>query len=107
MPYPEMYMADEGELSAALALRGRCSSTGSTQPLAGTIVERLAASTAMMAAVQLRVLGGAMARVPVDATAFAHRDRRIMANVATLFEDPDEEATHQAWVTGLHDELRQ
>ena len=48
--------------------------------------------------------GGAIARVPADATAFAHRDRRIMANVATLFEDPDQEATHQAWVTGLHDD---
>ena len=29
-------------------------------------------------AVQLRVLGGATARVPVDATAFAHRDKKIM-----------------------------
>ena len=29
----------------------------------------------MMRVAQLRVLGGAMARVPADATAFAHRDR--------------------------------
>ena len=29
----------------------------------------------MMAVAQLRVLGGAMARVPADATAFAHRGR--------------------------------
>jgi FAD/FMN-containing dehydrogenase len=79
---------------------------GVDRALAETIVEQLDASTAMMSAVQLRVLGGAMARVPADATAFAHRDRRIMANVAALFEDPDEAATHQAWVTGLHDVLR-
>ena len=31
-----------------------------------------------MAVAQLRVLGGAMARVPVAATAFAHRERRVM-----------------------------
>jgi FAD/FMN-containing dehydrogenase len=79
---------------------------GVDESLAQTILERLAASTAMMSAVQLRVLGGAMARVPADATAFAHRDRRIMANVATLFADPGEQATHEAWVEGLHDVLR-
>ena len=105
MPYPEMYMADEGEHPPRFASRTMFVD-GIDAPLAGTIVERLAASTAIMSAVQLRVLGGAMARVPADATAFAHRDRRIMANVATLFEDPDEDATHQAWVTGLHDALR-
>jgi hypothetical protein len=55
----------------------------------------------MMRAVQLRVLGGAMARVPNDATAFAHRDRRIMANVAALYEDPAERDQHQAWVDDL------
>ena len=37
---------------------------------------------------QLRVLGGAMARVPADATAFAHRQSRIMVNVAAFYEAP-------------------
>jgi FAD/FMN-containing dehydrogenase len=46
---------------------------------------------------QLRVLGGAMARVPSDATAFAHRDRRMMAGVAAIFEDLDERPEHAAW----------
>jgi FAD/FMN-containing dehydrogenase len=76
------------------------------EPLAGTMVERLEASTATMSVVQLRVLGGAMARVPDDATAFAHRDRRIMANVATLYERAEEESTHAAWVSSLHGEIR-
>jgi len=40
---------------------------------AETIVEHLRASTARMAVAQIRVLGGAMARVPAEATAFAHR----------------------------------
>ena len=46
------------------------------------MVEHLQASTAPMAVAQLRVLGGAMARVPADATAFAHRDRRFMQSVS-------------------------
>jgi len=68
---------------------------------AETIIERLKASEAPMCAVQLRVLGGAMARVPVEATAFAHRGRKIMANVAALYERPEEAAARDAWVAGL------
>jgi hypothetical protein len=68
---------------------------------AETIVERLEASTAPMRAVQLRVLGGAIARVPNDATAYAHRDRRIMANIAALYTDPAERARHAEWVSSV------
>jgi FAD binding domain len=42
---------------------------------AETILEHLETATAAMAGIQLRVLGGAMARVPGDATAFGHRGR--------------------------------
>lgn len=63
------------------------------------IFEYLRASTAQMAVAQLRVLGGAMARVPVEATAFAHRTRRIMANVAAIYESPDQVEKHEAWVS--------
>ena len=58
-----------------------------------------------MAVTQLRVLGGAMARVPADATAFAHRERRIMANVVAMYADPEERAEHEAWVADLAGEL--
>jgi FAD/FMN-containing dehydrogenase len=72
---------------------------------AATILEHLQQSTAMMAAVQLRVLGGALARVPNDATAFAHRDRRLFVNIAAMYMDPNEKATHEAWVAGVADLL--
>jgi len=65
---------------------------------AETIIDHLTTSTAQMAVTQLRVLGGAMARVPVEATAFAHRNRRVLANVAALYGHPDEAAVHEAWV---------
>jgi FAD/FMN-containing dehydrogenase len=48
-----------------------------------------------------------MARVPNDATAYAHRRSRIMVNVAAMYLDPDERPKHAAWVDGLADELRQ
>jgi hypothetical protein len=49
---------------------------------AETIFQRLEASTAQMPATQIRVLGGAMAGGPNEATAFA--DRGLMVNVAAL-----------------------
>ena len=75
-------------------------------PVAETIVEWLNDSDAPMRAAQLRVLGGAMARVPADATAFAHRSQRILVNVAAFYEGPDDKPGRQAWVEGFRDALR-
>jgi FAD/FMN-containing dehydrogenase len=60
-----------------------------------------------MAVAQIRVLGGAMARVPAEATAFAHRGSRIMVNVAALYGSPDEAAEHELWVRAFTAALRQ
>jgi FAD/FMN-containing dehydrogenase len=60
-----------------------------------------------MAVTQIRVLGGAMARVPADATAFAHRDKRIMVNVASIYADDEDAVRITDWVDGLVAELRQ
>jgi FAD binding domain/Berberine and berberine like len=68
---------------------------------AETIVEHLQASSAQMAVAQLRVLGGEMARVPAEATAFPHRKRRIMVALGAVYEHREEEAAHEAWVTGF------
>jgi FAD/FMN-containing dehydrogenase len=46
----------------------------------------------------LRVLGGAMARVPDHATAFAHRERRIMVALGAVYEDAEESPAHEAWI---------
>jgi hypothetical protein len=43
--------------------------------------------------------------VPVDATSFAHRERKIMVNVAAMYERLDEAPVHEAWVAGLDAEL--
>jgi hypothetical protein len=69
-----------------------------TRSDAELILDRIQRSTGSMAVTQLRVLGGAMARVPSDATAFAHRQSRIMANLAALYEKPAEKEIHEEWV---------
>jgi FAD/FMN-containing dehydrogenase len=75
--------------------------------VAETILNHLNASTGSMAVTQLRPLGGAMARVPVEATAFAHRKSRIMVNLAALYENPAEKETHETWVANFADAIRQ
>jgi FAD/FMN-containing dehydrogenase len=106
MSYAEMYPPEEHEYRpVAVAKTMFVNSVG--LGAAETILERIKASDAMMAATQLRVLGGAMARVPNDATAYAHRDSRIMVNVAAMYQSPDDRPKHAAWVDGLSDELCQ
>jgi FAD/FMN-containing dehydrogenase len=104
MRYPEMYPDEEGYRPVAVARTMFAGSVG--RPQAQTILSRLGESSATMAVCQLRVLGGAMARVPADATAFAHRQSRIMINVAAIY-DPATSARseHAAWAHGLAAEL--
>ncbi len=75
--------------------------------VAKTIAEYLEASDAPMRVAQLRVLGGAMARVPVEATAFVHRKSRIMANLAAFYSGPEDKAGREAWVNAFAAALRQ
>jgi FAD/FMN-containing dehydrogenase len=75
--------------------------------VAESILNHLKASTGSMAVTQLRALGGAIARVPVEATAFAHRRSRIMVNLAELYENPAEKETHEAWVANFAEAIRQ
>ena len=48
-----------------------------------------------------------MARVPADATAFAHRASRIMVNVAAFFDGPEDRIVQEAWVSEVAAELEQ
>ena len=65
---------------------------------ARTIHEYLSASDATMRVAQLRTLGGAMARVPADATAFAHRSRPMLVNVAAFYENAADRERRSGWV---------
>jgi len=106
MRYPEIYQPEEGEYHPVAAARTMFVDT-IDRSVAETILDHLKASTGSMAVAQLRALGGAMARVSADATAFAHRKSRIMVNLAALYERPDEKPIHEAWVTDFAAALRQ
>jgi FAD/FMN-containing dehydrogenase len=106
MHYPEMFPPDQEGYHPMAA--GRTMFVDHIhRSEAEMILDRLQRSSGLMAVTQLRVLGGAMARVPSDATAFAHRKSRIMVNLAALYEKPEEKEIHEAWVSEFAATLRQ
>jgi FAD/FMN-containing dehydrogenase len=103
MRYPELYEGPEPEPQLAAGRNFFADSLDAAA--AAGILEWLPKSTAPMRAVQIRVLGGAMTRTPSDATAFAHRDRGMLVNIAAMYMDPAETETHDGWVNGVADSL--
>ncbi|MGH2474863.1 MAG: FAD-binding oxidoreductase [Candidatus Limnocylindrales bacterium] len=104
--YPEIYPPDDPDYHPTAVARTMFIDRVDLD-VARLIVERLTASNATMRVAQLRVLGGAMARVPNEATAFAHRHERILVNLAAFYEGPDDMIVRHAWVEEFVDALRQ
>jgi FAD/FMN-containing dehydrogenase len=74
---------------------------------ARTIAGFLTESDSAMRMVQIRVLGGAVNRVPTDATAYAHRDAQIMLFLANFYSDEADRPQRVQWVEDLMSALRQ
>lgn len=107
MKYRDIYGPDE-EPPRPTAVAARNMYVGKVDHgAAEVIIEQLGASIAPMAAVQIRVLGGAVSRVPIEATAYAHRERQVMVNVAAMYEDLGEAEIHDTWVDRLAETLDQ
>ena len=106
MPYPEIYQPEAGDYHPVAV--GRTMFVDRVdRSVAEKILDHLRSSNASMAVTQLRVLGGAMARVPVDATAYAHRNSRIMANLAAIYNQPEQKETHETWVSEYQQKMKQ
>jgi FAD/FMN-containing dehydrogenase len=104
MKYPEMFPDQPANRLGRVTHTMFAGSVGRQQ--AETILERTGESSALMAACEIRALGGAMARVAADATAFAHRQSRIMVNVQAIYEpSTSERSEHTTWARGLAAEL--
>jgi FAD/FMN-containing dehydrogenase len=99
-PYAEVFPPEE-ELPPFVSSFHPLFLDGFDRDAAELVLDRLAASTAAIPALQLRVLGGAITRVPSDATAYAHRSERILAVAATFYERPEETPEHEAWAADL------
>lgn len=106
MPYPDLFPPEDPDYhptAAALTMLMDHVDLG----VAETIMEYLEGSDASVRVAQLRVLGGAMAGVPADATAYAHRASRIMVNVAAFYDGPEDRLAREAWVADFAAALNQ
>ena len=106
MRYPEIFPPDDPSYHP-LAVAKTMFIDRVDRPVADTILDYLRRSDAPMRVAQLRVLGGAMARVPKDATAFAHRDARILVNVAAFYTGPQDRPQREQWMNDFAGALHQ
>jgi FAD/FMN-containing dehydrogenase len=106
MAYPEMF-PPEDDSYRPIALARTLFLDRVDLPVAATIMDLLQASEAPFRFAQLRVLGGAMARVPAEATAFAHRASRILAVVGAFYETSEEKQRREAWLAEFLAAIRQ
>ena len=107
MPYAEIYPPEPGGDYHPTVEQQTLFLDSFDLSAARRIIEDLRTSDAPMRAVQLRVLGGAYARVPADATAFAHRASGILTVVVAVCESEQDRERRRAWVADLAGALRQ
>ena len=101
-PYPEIYRFTEHQAAPhAASIRMMFADELSDAALDAALAAMERASSPF-SLIQFRGLGGAMARVANDATAFAHRERRFFVAIIGLWLDADEDAAgHEAWTAAL------
>ena len=98
MPYTGLYqLTAEGRRSRPHAIRTGFAN-GLDRRMAETIMAHARGFVSPFGAVQLRVLGGAMSRVPAGATAFAHRDKTLMLTIWGAWDTPGEASRNVAWL---------
>ncbi|MEZ4596102.1 MAG: FAD-binding protein [Chloroflexota bacterium] len=101
MPYPAIYSLTEEAGKPTVDASRSAFVDGLDDSAVAGLIEGLEASTAEMTLIQLRVLGGAMARVPADATAFAHRAARIMMVAIATTSDASRQPVNEAWAVRM------
>jgi FAD/FMN-containing dehydrogenase len=106
-PYPVMYeFTKEATNPHGVDIRSMFANTISDAEI-DAMIDAVGRGTATVNMVQIRGLGGAMARVDAGATAFAHRDKQYMVSVLALWADAAEDpAPHRTWTRALWEQIR-
>ncbi|HET8523385.1 MAG TPA: FAD-binding oxidoreductase [Thermomicrobiales bacterium] len=108
MPYPAIYQfTDHQTAPHGARIRSMFAHDLSDTTLDATLAA-IENAPSPFSVVQFRALGGAMARVDANATAFAHRNQRYMVAVIGLWLDPvEDQAIHEGWTKSLWEAIRQ
>jgi len=105
MPYPDIYaFTEEGDTPGPWVTRSAFVDVLDDSTVDAILAGHSAPSSPYLMT-EVRVLGGAMARVAPDATAFAHRSAAIMLAVINPFDDPAQAPIHEAWTAAYFDAI--
>jgi FAD/FMN-containing dehydrogenase len=107
IPYPEIYQFTAHQAAPhGASIRSMFADTLSDAALDAMLASMEQASSPF-SLIQLRGMGGGMARVGNDATAFAHRDKRYFVAIIGLWLDAAEDpAMHSTWTESLWQTIR-
>jgi FAD/FMN-containing dehydrogenase len=79
---------------------------GLTDAMIDEIAPRAANRPSELTLCSVWYLGGAVARIPADATAFGPRDMRYMLSIDSMWEDPAEDARNLAWSRAFWNDMK-
>ena len=95
-PFSSMYIPEDPSLRLSVTCRSLFTA-GIDTAQASEILAHLDRTDAPMKVAQVRVLGGATARVPAEATAYAHRKSRVLVGFLAMYPDPAETLAQDYW----------
>ncbi len=107
MPYPAIYeFTAQNTLPHGASIRMMFADDLSDGAI-DAMVDAVHHASSDTSIIQLRAMGGAFARVPVGATAFAHRDRNYFVSIINVwFDVTQDRAPHEAWTEALWEVIR-
>lgn len=97
-PFSSMYIPEDPNMVPAVTMSTMFADHVDRDD-AARMIDLINAHDAPVRAAQIRVLGGAMARVPAEATAFAHRNARIMLSFMAMDFAPGAEQRSAEWIS--------
>jgi FAD/FMN-containing dehydrogenase len=103
MPYPALFdLTEMGAARRPLAIRAGFMHDVDETTI-DAMLDAVSRATSPFSSVMLRVLGGAIARIAAEATAFSHRDKPLYFAIQNGWEDaPDAQSDdHVAWTEAL------
>ena len=107
MPYKEIYQFTAHQAAPHAASIRMMFADELSDAAIDTSIAAMNNSTSPYSLIQFRGLGGAMARVAPDATAFAHRTQAYFVAIIGLWIDAAEDAAvHRAWTESLWESIR-
>jgi len=105
MPYAALFAEQDAPYQGQVVTARNMFVDRIDEPAGTAILEHMRQAGTAHTLVQFRVLGGAISKVPADATAFAHRQSSVMVTIARYVDDDHTAA--RRWTEGLGQALQQ